>query len=47
MDSIQGNIKQVDGITESLARTKGAVQARLFDHLDTSQYEALVLGSDV
>jgi ABC-type transporter Mla subunit MlaD len=46
IDSMQGSVKQVDGIVEALARAKGAVQARLFDHLDATQYEALVLGSN-
>jgi ABC-type transporter Mla subunit MlaD len=45
MDSIQGNIKQVNGIADALAKTKAAVQARLFNHLQTTQYEVLVLGN--
>jgi len=46
MDTLLGNHSQVEGIFEALAKTKGAVQARLFDHLNTTQYEAVILGSD-
>lgn len=45
MESIQGNVKQVDGVDKVLAKTKGAVQARLLGHLDNEQYEAVMLGS--
>ncbi|TVY49607.1 hypothetical protein LOCC1_G000375 [Lachnellula occidentalis] len=44
MDSMQGNLKQVEGVSEAIAKSKAAVQATLFDHLDTSQYEEVVLG---
>jgi hypothetical protein len=46
MDTLQGNHSQVEGIFEALAKTKGAVQARLFSHLNTAQYEVAVLGGD-
>lgn len=45
MESIQGNVKQVDGVDKVLAKTKGVLQARLLDHLDTEQYETVILGS--
>ena len=44
MDSMQGNLKQVEGVSEAIAKSKAAVQATLFDHLDTSKYEEVVLG---
>ena len=44
MDSMQGNLKQVEGNSEAIAKSKAAVQATLFDHLDTSKYEEVVLG---
>lgn len=44
MDSMQGNLKQIEGINEAMSRSKAAVQATLFDHLDASKYEDVVLG---
>jgi hypothetical protein len=38
MDSIQGNMKQVEGITQAMAKSGAAVQATLFNHLESSQY---------
>jgi hypothetical protein len=44
VDSIQGNIKQVQGISEAMVKSKAAVQASLFNHLERTQYEDVVLG---
>lgn len=44
VDSIQGNIKQVQGISEAMVKSKAAVQASLFGHLERTQYEDVVLG---
>jgi hypothetical protein len=44
VDSIEGNMKQVKGITQAIAKSKAAVQATLFEHLDSTQYEEVVLG---
>jgi len=44
VDSIEGNLKQVEDIAEAIAKSKAAVQATLFDHLDKTQYEEVVLG---
>ena len=46
MGSIQGNIGQVQGITEAMAKSKATVQAALFGRLDAAQYEGVVLGPD-
>ncbi|KAH7351004.1 CENP-Q, a CENPA-CAD centromere complex subunit-domain-containing protein [Rhexocercosporidium sp. MPI-PUGE-AT-0058] len=46
VDTIQGNIKQVRGISQAMANSKAAVQATLFDHLDNSQYSDVVLGAE-
>lgn len=46
VDSMQGNIRQVDGITQAISKSKAAVQATLFDHLNSLQYEEVVLGVD-
>lgn len=43
MDSIQGNIGQIQGVTEAVAKTKGALQDTLFHDLEVSQYEYVVL----
>ncbi|RDL39258.1 uncharacterized protein BP5553_03598 [Venustampulla echinocandica] len=36
VDSMGGNLEQVHGITEAMAKTKAAVQVIIFDHLDRS-----------
>ncbi|CZR53198.1 uncharacterized protein PAC_03076 [Phialocephala subalpina] len=46
VDTIQGNIKQVGGISEAIVKSKAAVQATLFDHLGSSQYGEVILGSE-
>jgi hypothetical protein len=42
--SIQGNLEQIEGIDEAMTKTKAAVQATLFRHLDREQYDDVVLG---
>ncbi|PSS06776.1 hypothetical protein M430DRAFT_195783 [Amorphotheca resinae ATCC 22711] len=42
--SIQSNIDQVKGIAHAMSKSKAAVQATLFDHLEKPQYEDVVLG---
>ncbi|CAD6442411.1 9687b910-f781-4429-b1e9-36b750e5a230 [Sclerotinia trifoliorum] len=44
VDSIKGNLQQVEGITEAMAKSKASVQAALFAHLDLEQYNDVVLG---
>ncbi|KAH8599133.1 centromere protein Q [Bisporella sp. PMI_857] len=44
VDSIQSNIGQVQGIAEAVTRSKAAVQATLFEHLERSEYEKVILG---
>lgn len=44
VDSIEGNLKQVEGIAQAIAKSKAAVQATLFGRLDRVLYEDLVLG---
>ena len=46
VDSIQGNIKQVQGISQAMANSRAAVQATLFDHLDNSLYDDVMLGAE-
>lgn len=44
VDSIESNLKQVDGVVEAIQRTKAAVQTVLLNNLDHAQYEELLLG---
>jgi len=44
VDSIEGNLRQVEGITEAIAKSKAAVQSTLFGHLDKARYEEVALG---
>lgn len=46
VDSIQGNIRQVQGVTQAISKSKAAVQATLFGHLNSMQYEEVVLGAE-
>lgn len=46
VDTIQGNIKQVGGISEAIVKSKAAVQATLFGHLSGSQYDEVMLSSE-
>ncbi|TEY71194.1 hypothetical protein BOTCAL_0099g00210 [Botryotinia calthae] len=44
VDSIKGNLQQIGGITDAMAKSKASVQAALFSHLDLEQYNDVVLG---
>lgn len=44
LESIRGNINQVRGLTQAMAKGKAAVQAILLDHLETERYEEVILG---
>ncbi|KAF7887692.1 hypothetical protein EAF00_009986 [Botryotinia globosa] len=44
VDSIKGNLQQIEGITDAMAKSKASVQAALFTHLDLEQYNDVVLG---
>lgn len=44
MDSIEGNMKQVQGVTGRVATVKAAVQATLFNRLEIDVYQDIVLG---
>ncbi|KAF5875308.1 putative kinetochore protein fta7 protein [Botrytis fragariae] len=44
VDSIKGNLQQIEGITDAMAKSKASVQAALFSHLDLDQYNDVVLG---
>jgi CENP-Q, a CENPA-CAD centromere complex subunit len=46
VDSIQGNLRQVEGVPQAISMSKAAVQATLFGHLDSAQYEEVVLGAE-
>lgn len=43
MDSVAGNLKQVDDIVEAMVKGKAAVQAALIDRLDFTDYQAVIL----
>ncbi len=45
VDSIQGNIRQVHGVFQAISKSRAAVQATLFDRLDSLQYDEVVLGN--
>ncbi|TGO41060.1 hypothetical protein BHYA_0027g00370 [Botrytis hyacinthi] len=44
VDSIKGNLQQIEGITDAMAKSRASVQAALFSHLDLEQYNDVVLG---
>ncbi|CZS99370.1 uncharacterized protein RAG0_07713 [Rhynchosporium agropyri] len=46
VDTIKGNIKQVQGVSQAIVKSRAAVQATLFEHLDSLQYDDVVLGAD-
>ncbi|KAL2071472.1 hypothetical protein VTL71DRAFT_12707 [Oculimacula yallundae] len=45
VDSIRGNIKQVEGVSQAILKSRAAVQATLFEHLDIAHYDDVVLGA--
>ena len=44
LDTIQGNMSRVQGISQAMTTSRAAVQATLFDHLEINQFEDVVLG---
>ncbi|KAG9232182.1 exocyst complex component Sec6-domain-containing protein [Amylocarpus encephaloides] len=46
VDSLNGNVMQLAGIPEAMSKAKAAVQATLFDHLESTRYEDVVLGGE-
>jgi hypothetical protein len=47
VDSMQGNLNQVQGITEAMGKSRAAVQATLFEYLEGGQYQDVILGEDI
>ncbi|OAA60946.1 hypothetical protein SPI_04970 [Niveomyces insectorum RCEF 264] len=45
MDSLQGNLQQIDGVVPAIAQSKAALRQVLHQHFDPEQYERIVLGS--
>ncbi|CAG8954064.1 hypothetical protein HYFRA_00009165 [Hymenoscyphus fraxineus] len=45
VDSLQSNIKQLEGIPDAISKAKAAVQVTLFDHLEETRYKDVLLGS--
>ncbi|KAI6714157.1 hypothetical protein PZA11_004147 [Diplocarpon coronariae] len=44
--TVQGNIQQIEGISQAIANSRAAVQASLFQRLDNAQYYEVVLGTE-
>ena len=44
LDSIQGNINQIEGLSSAIGKSRAALQEVLFKHLGTIRYAQLVLG---
>jgi hypothetical protein len=44
MDSMKGNLSQVDGVLPGIAQTRGTLLQTLFKHLDAEHYEQVLLG---
>ncbi|KAI3395800.1 hypothetical protein diail_883 [Diaporthe ilicicola] len=44
MDSMQGNLQQIDGVIPAISRSKAALQQVVLKHLDEEQYDKLLLG---
>ncbi|KAK3371211.1 CENP-Q, a CENPA-CAD centromere complex subunit-domain-containing protein [Lasiosphaeria ovina] len=44
MESMKGNLQQIDGIIPAIAKSKAALQGVLQQHLDPQQYDRVVLG---
>jgi hypothetical protein len=44
MDSMKGNLQQIDGVTQQLTKSKAALQEVLVKHLDIQQFEHTLLG---
>jgi hypothetical protein len=44
LDSIQGNISQVESLPSAMGGSRAALQEVLFKHLGTTRYAEIVLG---
>lgn len=44
MDSMRGNLQQIDGVVPAIAKSQGLLRAALQSHLDREQLETVILG---
>lgn len=44
MDSMKGNLQQIDGVIPAITKSKAALQRILHQNLDAQQYEQVLLG---
>jgi hypothetical protein len=44
MESMRGNLQQLEGVMPQLGRSRAALQGLLFKHLEQEQYEQTLLG---
>ncbi|KAI1372264.1 CENP-Q, a CENPA-CAD centromere complex subunit-domain-containing protein [Hypoxylon crocopeplum] len=44
MESMRGNLQQIDGVVPAIARSRGLLRAALQSHLDREQLENVILG---
>lgn len=44
--SIRNNLDQLHGVSETISRTKAALQTSLFNHLDIQDYQKILLGEE-
>ncbi|KAK3684229.1 S-adenosyl-L-methionine-dependent methyltransferase [Podospora appendiculata] len=45
MESMRGNLQQIEGVLPAIAKSKGALQGLLHKHLDPRQYDQVLLGA--
>jgi len=44
MESMKGNLQQIDGVLPAIVKTRAALQGVLHRYLDPAQYDQAVLG---
>lgn len=44
LESIQGNVHQIEGLASAIDGTRAALQDVLFKHIGSKRYEQVVLG---
>jgi len=44
MESMKGNLQQIDGVLPAIAKTRAMLQGVLHQYLDPPQYDQAVLG---
>jgi len=44
MESMRGNLQQIDGVVPAIAKSRAALQGLLHRHLDQGQYEQVMFG---